>query len=62
MSTQIYVLSRNKENNAYPCKPQFYYIEVGFKRSKLYRHVSVMCFPFVRNASATYLCERFLDE
>ena len=25
-------LSRNKKNNAYPCKPQFYYIQVGFKR------------------------------
>ena len=25
------VLSRNKKNNVYPCKPQFYYIEVGFK-------------------------------
>ena len=27
----IYVLSRNKKNNVYPCKPQFYYIKVGFK-------------------------------
>ena len=25
------VLSRNKKNNVYPCKPQFYYIKVGFK-------------------------------
>ena len=24
-------LSRDKENNVYPCKPQFYYIKVGFK-------------------------------
>ena len=24
-------LSRNKENNVYPGKPQFYYIKVGFK-------------------------------
>ena len=23
-------LSRNKKNNVYPCKPQFYYIQVGF--------------------------------
>ena len=22
-------LSRNKKNNVYPCKPQFYYIKVG---------------------------------
>ena len=31
-----------KKNNVYPCKPQFYYIKVGFKGSKLYRHVFVM--------------------
>ena len=24
-------LSRNKKNNVYPYKPQFYYIKVGFK-------------------------------
>ena len=24
-------LSRNKKNNVYPCKPQFYYIKVGLK-------------------------------
>ena len=24
-------LSRNKKNNVYTCKPQFYYIKVGFK-------------------------------
>ena len=35
-------LSRNKKNNVYPCKPQFYYIKVGFKGVKLYRHVFVM--------------------
>ena len=35
-------LSSNKKNNVYPCKPQFYYIKVGFKGSKLYRHV--FCF------------------
>ena len=35
-------LSRNKKNNVYPCKPQFYYIKVGFKGSKLYRYVFVM--------------------
>ena len=28
---QSMLLSRNKENNVYPCKPQFYYIKVGFK-------------------------------
>ena len=25
-------LSRNEKNNVFPCKPQFYYIKVGFKR------------------------------
>ena len=35
-------LSRNKKNNVYPCKPQFYHIKVGFKGSKLYRYVFVM--------------------
>ena len=24
-------LNRNKKHNVYPCKPQFYYIKVGFK-------------------------------
>ena len=28
---QSMFLSRNKKNNAYPCKPLFYYIKVGFK-------------------------------
>ena len=38
----IYVLIRNKKNNVYPCKPQFYYIKVGFKGSKMHRRVFVM--------------------
>ena len=29
---QSMFLSKNNENNVYPCKPQFYYIKVGFKR------------------------------
>ena len=40
----IHVLSRNKKNNVYPSKPQFYYIKVGFTGSQLYRHVFVMSF------------------
>ena len=39
---QSIFLSRNKKNNVYPCKPQFYYIKGGLTRSKLYRHVFVM--------------------
>ena len=33
---QSMFLSRNKENNVYPCKPQFYYIKVGFKGAQNY--------------------------
>ena len=32
---QSMILSRNKKNNVYPCKPQFYYIIVGFKGVKI---------------------------
>ena len=32
---QSMFLSRNKKNNIYPCKPQFYYIELGFKGVKI---------------------------
>ena len=40
---QSMVLSRNKKNNVYPCKPQLYYIKAGFKRVKIiYRRVFVM--------------------
>ena len=33
--SQSMILSRNKKNNVYPCKPQFYYIKVGFKGVKI---------------------------
>ena len=32
---QSIFLSRNKKNNVYPCKPQFYYIKVGFEGFKI---------------------------
>ena len=32
---QSMFLSKNKNNNVYPCKPQFYYIKVGFKEVKI---------------------------
>ena len=32
---QFVFLSRNKKHNEYPCKPQFYYIKVGFKGVKI---------------------------
>ena len=27
--------SRNKKNNVYPCKPQFFYIKAGFEGVKI---------------------------
>ena len=32
---QSMFLTRNKKTNVYPCKPQFYYIKVGFKGVKV---------------------------
>ena len=32
---QSMFMSRNKKNNVYPCKPQFYYIKEGFKGVKI---------------------------
>ena len=32
---QYMCLSRNKKNDVYPCKHQFYYIKVGFKRVRI---------------------------
>ena len=32
---QSMFLSRNKKNNVYPCKPQFYYIKEGFRGVKI---------------------------
>ena len=32
---QSMFLNRNKKNNVYPCKPQFYYIKVGCKGFKI---------------------------
>ena len=32
---QSMFLSRNKKNNVYPCKPQCYYIKVGFEGIKI---------------------------
>ena len=46
---QSMFLSRNKKNNIYPCKSQFYYIKVEFKGVKLYRNIAVMdCIASVR--------------
>ena len=32
---QSMFFSRNKKNNVYPCKPQFYYTKVGLKGVKI---------------------------
>ena len=43
---QSMFLSRNNKNNVKPCKPQFYYIKVGFKGGQNYiGFVFVMYFP-----------------
>ena len=52
---QSMFLSRNKKNNVYPCKPQFSYIKVGFKRVKLYRYVFVMDIRHQSMRSRTYI-------
>ena len=35
LEPQCIFLSRNNKSNVYPCKPQFYYIKVGFKVVKI---------------------------
>ena len=44
---QSMFLSRNKKNYVYPCKPQFYYIKVGFNGFKIIQ----ACF---RDATTSY--------
>ena len=39
---QSMLLIRNKKNNIYPCKPQFYYTKRVLRGSNLYKHVFVM--------------------
>ena len=42
---QFMFLSRNKKNNVYTCKPQFYYIKVGFTGSQNYIGMFSWCGP-----------------
>ena len=44
---QSMFLGRNKKNNEYPCKPQFYYIKWGLRGWKLYRRVFVMYIEYM---------------
>ena len=39
---QSMFLSRSKKNNVYPCKPQFYYIEVALKGVKIIYIINIM--------------------
>ena len=54
---QSMFLSRNKKNNVYPCKPQFYYIKVGFKGDKIifFKNVFVMINTFFGWKKVPYL-------
>ena len=48
---QSMFLSRNKKNNVYPCKLQFYYIKVGFKGVKIIK----ACFHDIENSRSRSL-------
>ena len=54
------ILSRNKKNNVYPSKPQFYYIKMGFEGSISYRHVFVMRYIGQRHCiiMCYYICTK----
>ena len=58
---QSMLLSRNKKNNAYPCKSQFYYIKVGFKGVKIiltcFRDATKNCWHFSYYSMKTYTVE-----
>ena len=53
-------LSRNKKNNVYPCKPQFYYIKVGFKGVKItyvgFRDVQIVNTRYLPESSPYSIC------
>ena len=51
-------LNRKKKHNVYPCKPQFYYIKVGFKGSILYRHVFMNVFHISPTAYFFFFFEK----
>ena len=62
---QAMFLRRNKKNNLYPCKHQFYYIKAGLKGVNVYRHVFVMrrqLFVMARLNFVSRITERLLHE
>ena len=46
---QSMFLSGNNKNKVYPCKPQFFYIKVGYKGTKLYRRDGIKQCLFLRS-------------
>ena len=44
---QSMILSRNKKNNVYSCKPQFYYIKVGFNGVRIIQACFRDFFPWI---------------
>ena len=60
---QSMFLSRNKTNNVYPCKPQFYDIKVGFKGVKIiyacFRDESYIFWCSACCLMVLYICEKF---
>ena len=54
---QSMFLSRNKRNNVYPYKPQFYYIKVRFKGVKIIQACFRDAFRHVRQRRFRLACE-----
>ena len=54
-------LSRNKKNNVYPCKPQFYYPKVGFKGGQNYIGMFSRCFSISDLVSVPYITSQLDD-
>ena len=50
-------LSRNKKNNVYPSKPQFYYIKVGFKGGQNYIGMFFVMLYFAEKIRLNISCE-----
>ena len=50
-------LCRNKKNNLYPCKHQFYYIKVGFKGVRIIQ----ACFRDATEFRPAYIVARLVE-
>ena len=49
-------LSKNKKTNVYPCKPRFYYLQVGFKGVKIIQACFRDASMVLRVGDASCLC------